>query len=81
MSSSSTNENRLQPIKKPVEEYIAIMENNNTKAKTTNARDVNLLKVIYESRSPEEIEPQTLKNYLSQFVICVRGKEKRSLNQ
>ena len=57
--------------------HITEQENKNTKAKTI--RDVNLLRQFLQSqnelRSLEDIEPEALNNYLSQFLISVGRKD------
>ena len=61
---------RFPPLKSSVNEFIADQENKNTRAKTE--RYVKLLKAFLtvkgESRKPEELTPQELNKYLSEFL-------------
>ena len=82
MVSSSSN-SRFADITS-VEEFIEGQENNNTKKKTE--QNVALLKEFLrlkgESRPVEEIPPQELSSFISEFIITVRKKEsKGSMSQ
>ena len=70
-------EERFETLDKPIEDYILEQENKNTRAKTK--RDVRLLidflRQKNELRNPEEIPPEELNGYLSQFIYSVKRKD------
>ena len=67
---------RFKPLDKPIEEYITDQENKNTRAKTQ--RDVKLLTAFLleknEQRKIEEIQPEELNRYVSEFIVSVKRK-------
>ena len=68
---------RFKPLDKPIEEYITDQENKNTRAKTQ--RDVKLLTTFLleknEQRKIEEIQPEELNRYVSEFIVSVKRKD------
>ena len=68
---------RFKPLDKPIEEYITDQENKNTRAKTR--RDVKLLTAFLleknEQRKIEEIQPEELNRYVSEFIVSVKRKD------
>ena len=68
---------RFKPLDKPIEEYITDQENKNTRAKTQ--RDVKLLAAFLleknEQRKIEEIQPEELNRYVSEFILSVKRKD------
>ena len=68
---------RFPPLETSVSDFIADQENKNSRAKTQ--RDVKLLKAFLtvkgESRKPEELTPQELNGYLSEFIVSVKRKD------
>ena len=68
---------RFKSLDKPVEEYITDQENKNTRAKTQ--RDVKLLTVFLleknEQKKIEEIQPDELNRYVSEFIVSVKRKD------
>ena len=69
--------NRLQSLDSSVEEFIDGQENENTQKKTK--RDVALFHEFFvlkgEMRQMDELTPQELNKFLSEFLITVRKKE------
>ena len=67
----------FKPLDKPIEEYITDQENKNTRAKTR--RDVKLLTAFLleknEQRKIEEIQPEELNCYVSEFIVSVKRKD------
>ena len=68
---------RFKPLDKPIEEYITDQENKNTPAKTQ--RGVKLLTAFLleknEQRKIEEIQPEELNCYVSEFIVSVKRKD------
>ncbi len=77
----SNVEERFETLDKPIEDYILEHENKNTRAKTD--RDVRLLieflRQKNELRNPEELPPEDLNGYLSEFIYSVKRKGRRRL--
>ena len=75
MASNQTN--HFQSLDSSVEEFIDRQENENTKKKTKH--DVSLfhesLVLKGEKRQKDELTPQELNKFLSEFLITVRRKE------
>jgi hypothetical protein len=73
----SNVEERFETLDKPIEDYILEQENKNTRAKTD--RDVRLLieflRQKNELRNPEELPPEELNGYLSEFIYTVKRKD------
>ena len=73
----SNVEERFETLDKPIEDYILEAENQNTRAKTD--RDVRLLidflRQKNELRNPEELLPEELNGYLSEFIYSVKRKD------
>ena len=72
----SNVEERFETLDKPIEDYILEQENKNTRAKTD--RDVRL-RQKNELRNPEELPPEDLNGYLSEFIYSVKRKGRRRL--
>ena len=74
MASNQTN--RFQSLDSSVEEFIDGQENENTKKKTKHDvflfHEILVLKV--EKRQMDELTPQELNQFLSEFLITVRKK-------
>ena len=74
---ASNQSNRFQSLDSSVEEFIDGQENENTKKKTKH--DVALfhefLVLKGEMRQMDELTPQELNKFLSEFLITVRKKE------
>ena len=74
---ASNHTNRFQSLDSSVEEFIDGQVNENTKKKTK--RDVALfhefLVLKGETRQMDELTPQELNKFLSEFLITVRKKE------
>ena len=68
---------RLKPLDTPIEEYITEQENKNTRAKTQ--WDVKLLTAFLleknEQGKIEEIQPEELNRYVSEFILSVKRKD------
>ena len=77
MASNQTN--RFQSLDSSVGEFIHGQENENTKKKTKH--DVALfhefLVLIGETRQMDELTPQELKEFLSEFLTTIRKKKKK----
>jgi len=75
MASNQTN--RFQSLDSSVKEFIDGQENENTKKKTKD--DVALIREFLvfkgETRQMDELTPQELNKFLSEFLITVRKKE------
>ena len=68
---------RFSALEKPIDDYILDQENKNTRAKTD--RDVKLLIQFLrekdELRNPDELCPEELNDYLSEFILSVKRKD------
>ena len=68
---------RFKPLEKPIEEYITDQENKNTRANMQ--RDVKLLTAFLleknEQRKIEEIQPEELNRYVSEFILSVNSQD------
>ena len=71
------NSRRFVPLDKPIDRFIEEQKNKNTLSKTR--RDVSLLieflKAKNETRKVEEIPPEELNGYVSEFIVAVRRKD------